>query len=229
MSIMKRNIIRITILISIVSGIYFNLSAQVSLGMYGGVSANKLNGDPAAFNVYKPHVGWNSGVIVNMNITEDILLSLQPGIMYSYGRVQTADTIEFPLNIRLIYRDSVDISLGVVNIPVLVKVITDNQRFEFSSGIEMSYLVRAKWDNGSEKINIRSELNNFNFAVVFGLGYRIPVKETTLAIELIYTQGIINQSRSDSDLTALNRIKTSGIRFLVSWSLPLRIGSLKNE
>ncbi len=205
------------------------VSAQLSMGMYGGIAANKLNGDPVAFNLYKPHVGWNAGLILDLNITHDILLSLQPGIMYSYGRVQTADTVEFPFNIRLIYRDSADISFGTANLPVLIKVITDNRRFEFSSGLEIEYLIRSRWDNGKEKLDISSYLKDFNVSIIFGMGYRIPINETNLTIEILYAQGIVNQSRSDTDILASNRIKTSCWRFQVAWTLPFKKTDRKDD
>ncbi len=56
----------------------------------------------------------------------------------------------------------------------------------------------------------------------FGLGYLIPIKETSLAIELIYTQGIINQSSTANDIPNFNRLKTSGLRFQLAWTLPLK-------
>lgn len=222
-------IISLCILLIIGQGFKSNLYSQVSIGIMGGVTSINLVGDPVAINVYNPHVGWNASSVIDIDLAHDVFISIRPGVIYGYGRVQTTDTIDLPFNKQLIYRDSVNISIGSFNTPILLKVITDNERFQFTSGIEIGYLVQATWNNGNEKIDIRSHLKNFNSSITFGLGYRLPVKQSWIAFELSYSQGIVNQSRPEIDIELLNRLKTSSLRLTVAWTFPVSKKEGKNE
>ncbi|MFN2127577.1 MAG: outer membrane beta-barrel protein, partial [Anaerolineales bacterium] len=127
---------------------------------------------------------------------------------------------------KLEYRDSVKLNLNSINLPVLVRVTTDNKKFQFTSGIELAYLYSARWNNGSEKINVRSQMDNFNISLVFGVGYIIPIKSTRLTLDVLYTQGIRNISASSADQSVLPRIKTKGFRLNILWTCPLQKTSL---
>jgi hypothetical protein len=217
----KKTIFRSIIFLYFLFFLCAGLSAQKSLGIYGGVTSINLAGDGIGLAVYRPHVGWYAGTILDVPLSKDVFFSIRPGVSFNMLRIQAADTVQLRFRTKLVYEDSVKVSLNTFKLPLLIKVVTDNRRFHFTSGIELDYLFTARWNNGVEKINVLSELDRFNASVVFGVGYSIPVRSTQIAMDLSYSQGIMNISSSQTNRSALPRIKTKGFRFLISWTLPV--------
>lgn len=209
------------LLIAVIVSFCSNTSGQTSIGTYGGLTSMNLAGDRIGLAVYRPHIGWNAGAVVNISLTDDVFFSLEPGVSFNMLRVQAADTLQLKFRTKLVYEDSVKLNLSTFNLPLLIKVVTDKRRFQFTSGIELSYLFSARWNNGEEKIDVRSEVDNFNVSAIFGIGYIIPVGSTHLKVDARYLQGLINLSDSSTDQSVLPRIKTKGFRINLEWTLPI--------
>lgn len=214
---MKRNPFVLLILFSCVTII----SGQHKIGFYAGGSMNKLSGDKIQYSIYKSGPGISSGVILDLHIIDDVFISISPGYRCSTTKYLTADTIRFLFKNKLVYRDSLDIRLNIVNLPVFFKVRSDNQRFHVTSGIELLYLFNAKAIYKDSKTIIDEDHRKYNLAANFGLGYNIPVKDCNLSLELIYSQTLINWSNIDPEDAYIPRVKSSGLRFLLSWQIPI--------
>jgi len=195
-------------------------SGQHKIGFYAGGSMNSLSGDKIQYSIYKSGPGFSTGLILDFRIFDDVFVSLYPGYRFSSTKYRTADTIRILYMKKLVYRDSLDIRFNFISLPVFFKVLSDNQRFHVTSGIELIYLFNAKAIYKNSKTSINEDNRNFNLAAKFGLGYNIPVKESNLSVELIYSQALNNWSNSDPENTYIPRVKSSGLQLLLSWQIP---------
>ena len=215
---MKRNLFVLLILFSFVAII----SGQHRIGFYAGGSTNKLSGDKIQYSIYKSGPGFSTGVILDLQIFDDVFVSINPGYRFSSTKYLAADTITLLFKKKLEYRDSLDIRLNILNLPIFFKVLSDNHHFHVSSGIELIYLLNTKAIYKDSRATINEDSKKFNLAANFGLGYNIPVKESNVSIELIYSQALNNWSRKDPEESYIPRVKSSGLRLLLSWQIPLK-------
>ena len=198
-----------------------NSTAQIELGIYAGPSVLQFSGDKPEYSVYRPTPGLTAGAIFNFNITEDILISLEPGFSLNNITVQTIDTLNYLIFSKLEYKDTAVVSLNFTQLPLLVRIISDNQRFVFTSGLELLYLLNSYVDNGVDKKRITADFQKFNLAAQFGFGYIIPIKKSHLSLEFRYSQSLLNWSNNDQETSFVPRIKARGFQFIVGWSIPV--------
>jgi len=192
---------------------------QVTLGAFGGFNSSKLSGDAPANAFYSGLMGGNYGVIIDLRLSKGIYLSLQPSYSQEGTKVSyTVKGVEEPV-------DSVTIRLNYFSLPLLVKVTSTNQRFYALSGIETARLLNASTiiEEDSEEI---SDVLQWNIAVHFGAGIRIPVGYPTIFVELRYSQGLVNLTDEPLNTNIIPRVKTSGFKILVGVEFPL--GKAKN-
>lgn len=198
-----------------------DLVGQIEIGIYAGPSMLNFSGDNPRFSVYKPGIGLLAGAILDFPLSEDIRLSLQPGYGIENARSQTADTAYYYFIKKLEYRDSIYFRMDHLILPVIIKVLSDNQRFQFTSGLEFNYQLNIRADNGKEKFNLNDEYKRFNVSARFGLGYIIPLNTSHLSLNLQYVQSLANWSNSDQETSFFPRVKTNGLRFAIGWTIPV--------
>jgi len=198
-----------------------NCLAQVEIGAYAGLSSLHLSGDRPALSVYKPGPGLSAGAIFNFNIREDIQISLQPGVSLMNAKIQTADTVEIYFIKKIEYRDSVSLRMGFARLPVLIKVLSDNRRFHFTSGIDFIYLFKSLADNGVDLVTISKDHRAFNVSAKIGMGINFPLGGTNLSLDLIYNQSLNNWSDNKLEDSFIPRIKSSGIDLNLAWTIPV--------
>ena len=197
------------------------LACQVELGFYGGPTMLQLKGDRPKLSVYRPGPGMVAGAIINFPLAKDIQLSVQPGFSIENARSRTADTIYYRFDKELKYRDSIYFRLNSGYLPVLMSILSDNHRFQFTTGFEFIYMFNIRADNGQETFNIDNQYRKFNVAAQFGAGYVIPIKQSRLSLNLQYSQSLFNWSDNDPESSVIPRIKSSGKRFIIAWSIPV--------
>jgi len=217
MSLNKTGIILILFLLLTASDLF----GQVEIGIYAGPSMLNFSGDSPRFSVYKPGLGEFTGAILDFPLSKDIRLSLQPGYGIEHARFQTADTVYYYIVKKLEYRDSIYFRLDYAFLPVLIKVLSDNHRFQFTSGLEFICLLNLRADNGEEKLPLNDDYKKFNVSARFGMGYIIPLNASHLSLNLQYMQSLTNWSNSDQEVSYLPRVKTSGLRFAIAWTIPV--------
>ena len=192
---------------------------QVTLGAFGGLNSSKLSGDATANGSYMSLMGGNFGAIIDVKLSKGIYLSLQPSYSQEGTRVSyTVKGVYEPV-------DSVKIRLNYFSLPLLVKITSTNQRFYALSGIETGLLLDGSIIVGDEKEEL-PDVPQWNIAVHFGAGIRIPVGFPSIFVELRYSQGLVNLTHEPLNTNIIPRVKTSGFKILAGVEFPL--GKAKN-
>jgi hypothetical protein len=214
---MKRTILCLIILL--MGSLWFGmLSAETSLGTIGGLTRFQLDGDRPDKAAYRTITGGMVGGILEFSLTKSVTLSLQP----SY--IQKGTKIAFEVEGQKERVDSVDVKLDYFSVPVLVKVLTRGRRFYVLGGLEFGYLLDARYVTSTEDSHIKDELEKYDLAVQFGVGYFIPVGRSRIFAEARYDQSILNvksDEESHTDERFGLRLKNSGWIFCAGFLIGL--------
>ncbi len=83
-------------------------------------------------------------------------------------------------------------------------------------------------DNSAEEIDIIDQINKVNLNMLFGIGYRIPINQSLLIINLTYSQGLTNLANNlDAPDSLLPRIRYTSFQLSAGWYLP--VGKNKSQ
>ena len=187
---------------------------QITLGAFGGLNSSNLSGDVTANGSYKGLMGGNFGAIIDVNLSEGFNLSLQPSYSQEGTRVfYTVKGVDEPI-------DSVKIRLNYFSLPLILKITSTNERFYALSGIETAKLLNASTVIGEEEEEL-PDISQWNIAVHFGAGIRIPVGYPCIFVELRYSQGLVNLTDEPLKTNIIPRVKTSGFKILAGIEFPL--------
>ena len=207
--------------IFIVTLLFFSTLSMghVTLGAFGGLNSSKLSGDAPGDAFYSSLMGGNFGALIDVKLSKGIYLSLQPSFSQEGTKVSyTVNGVEDPV-------DSVKIRLNYFSLPLLVKITSTNQRFYALSGIETARLLNASTIIDEEEEEL-GDVYQWNIAVHFGAGIRIPVGYPNIFVELRYSQGLVNLTDEPLNTSIIPRVKTSGFKILAGVEFPL--GKAKN-
>lgn len=188
---------------------------QVTLGLFGGLNSSKLLGDAPVDGSYNSLMGGNFGLLVDVGLSESLALSLQPS--YSQEGAKVAYAVKGsnePV-------DSAKIRLNYFSIPLILKVTTAKKRFYALTGFEAGMLLNSAVHIAEEENELGSDIAQWNLAMHFGAGYRIPLGYPTLFIELRYAQGLLNLTDEPLHNDIIPRVKTTGFKLLLGIELPL--------
>lgn len=193
--------------------------AQVTLGAYGGLNFADLSGDAPDDFSYGGKTGFGFGLIGEFHLTDDVWLSVQPGIMPRGAGIQLEmDGEEDPVKVA-------DLSLSYFALPVLAKFVTVGGKVYVISGINVSFLTSAKLkgvEEGAEEIDIKDSLRSFDLSVDFGVGGQLPLGRIMIMLEARYEQGLLNIAEENVVEDALKtRVRSSGLQLLAGILLPL--------
>jgi len=186
------------------------------VGAFVGVNSSKLSGDAPPDASYKSLMGLNAGAHFDIKLSKNTALSLQPSfsqegtkIFYS---VQGVDELVDSLSFRLNY----------FSLPLLFRVTSTNERFYAIAGVETAYLLSKSLKSKKATEELKQDFSDFNVAVHFGAGIRIPLGYPRLFIEMRYTQGLVNLTDEPLENNILPRVKTSGFKILAGIEIPLK-------
>lgn len=190
--------------------------AQVELGLLAGIDNRRLSGDKFINSSYKPKTGFIIGLSIDPQINDLISLSIQPGYVSTGSRIQVPDSTNNN------YKDSIKVSVEFLILDIFIKIQSKSKRLYFSSGLEFGYGLSLSAENDIEEVDITDELNKWNISAIFGIGYKVPIKRSSLYFELRYAQGLANLAKPDpaEDYT-IPRVKLSGIKFITGFQIPL--------
>lgn len=209
---MKKHIFTLILFLIIQIGAF----AQVDLGIFAGIDNGRLSGDKFSNTKYKPKTGFIVGLSVDTQINDLISLSFQPGYFKSSSSIQVPDTIANE------YKDSIRISVEYMILDIFIKIQSKSKRLYFSSGLEFGYGLSLVADNELEEVDITDELNKWNISAVFGMGYKIPIKRSSLYFELRYAQGLVNMTKADPlEDDSMPRVKLSGLKIVTGFQIPI--------
>lgn len=193
-----------------------SIYGQPYAGAFAGLNFGKLTGDVPQYGSFKSLPGVNAGVTMDFKIAGSVWLSLQP----SYSQEGTRISYTFRGETESI--DSIHIRLTYFSIPLMVKVTAANERFYGIAGVETGYLLSKKLTSDDEEFEFANDVAEWNVAVHFGVGMKIPIGFPRLFIELRYTQGLINLTDDPVEFSYIPRVKTNGFKFLAGIEFPLK-------
>ena len=195
-----------------------HLFSQSRLGIYAGLNSGKLSGDAPGRFKYVSALNLAFGLGYDLQLKEDIFLSFQTSYVNAGSKLQYPHEIDE----EEVLEDSISLEFHMVAVPILLKLVSDNKKFQFSGGFELVFPTKFIADNSAEAIDIIDNVNKVNLNMLFGIGYRIPINKSLLVIDLTYAQGLTNLANNLDDPDALlPRIRYTSFRLTAGWYLPL--------
>ena len=208
-----KKIILTNLIIFIYTG---SLFAQTSLGIFGGAISGNFSGDTPKKGKYSPKMGYAFGLSADFFVKEDVIISFMPSLISTGSKLQFLDSLGEN------YVDSVIISFNTIALPVLMKIISNNRKWQFSGGLELSLPIKLEADNGEELFDLKDEIKDVGLNILFGIGYRIPVGKSHIILDLTYSQGLLNiVDRLDEDEAYIPRMKPTSFRLTAAWNIGL--------
>jgi len=194
-------------------------AAQTRIGVTTGLNWSSLKGDAPEDAGYGRAIGVNAGVVGDIALTKDVVLSFQP----MYAR-RGAD-ISFDVGEKE-PRDSLELRLDYIDCLVMVKVLANNGRNYFTTGLGVGFLTQATLkDIRAGETDAGNLFKDVDVSVAFGVGFMVPAKSALLTFELRYQQSLVNMINSDANasIEALApRLRSSGFQLLASVLFPRR-------
>ena len=90
-------------------------------------------------------------------------------------------------------------------------------------GFDFLFPTKSTAEIGDESFDLSEDVNNLQISIVFGLGYRVPLKRSKLYFELRYEQGLVNITDVPNPVTSyIPRVKPVAIQLLVGWQIPFK-------
>lgn len=192
------------------------LYSQLTFGLNTGLTYNGLTGDAPEDAGYKRKIGFTAGMQVEFNLSKSIVIGLG-GNYYTTGTIVTYDIGEIDT------KDSFDVSISYVSIPLTFKVLTGAQHTYFSSGLDYRQLLTADLKYLEVSLpdkDVKDRLQNYDLEIFAGFGGIISFGKPSIGLELRYSQSLLNISKDNpsysSGLPA--RFRFSGFQLLVSFN-----------
>lgn len=208
----------VILLFSVLVLFSLDLYSQSRIGIYAGLNSGKLSGDSPGRFKYSSTLRMTIGLGLDIQLNEDVFLAFMPSYINSGSKLQypkEIDEVE-------VYQDSISLDFKQLSLPILMKLISDNKRFQFSGGFELIFPVKLIADNTVEKIDLMDDINKVNLNMLFGIGYRIPINKNLVNINLTYSQGLTNLANNlDDPDNLMPRIRYTSFRLTAAWYLPI--------
>ena len=188
------------------------LQAQVVLGAYGGLNRSTLNGDGPQNAKYQNRRGTVFGVVVDLPVAVDVAISVQPSL------VQRGTGIAFEIQGEPEPRDSLDLQLDYLSIPVLLKIFAGHRRTFVTGGVDVGFLTSATMFDGAVHEDLSDVMKKVDIAAVFGLGVAVLKRQPEITLELRYTQSLLNIANPESNPEGESlplRFRSTGLQLLV--------------
>jgi len=194
-------------------------AAQTRFGVTTGLNWSSLKGDAPEDAGYGRALGVNAGIIGDIALTKDVVLSFQP--MY----VRRGADISFDVGEKE-PRDSLELRLDYIDCLVMVKVLADNKYSYFTTGVGVGFLTQATLkDIRAGEEDVKNIFQDVDVSVAFGVGFMVPAGSTLLTFELRYQQSLINMVNPDAEAyneALAPRLRSSGFQLLAAVLFPRR-------
>ena len=207
-------------------GISDGLKAQSFLGAFAGLSSGKFSGDTPKQFKYGSKINFTFGVGFDWQLKEDIYLSILPTYMNGSSSLLYPKIVDE----EEVYEDSIQFNFQTFALPILVKLISDNNRWQFTGGFEFLIPTKLIADDSEKEIDLMDDINKLNLSMLFGIGYIIPLDRSKLVIDLTYSQGLNNIANNLNDPeNLLPRIRYTSFRFTLGYYLPVGKNKFSNS
>jgi hypothetical protein len=168
------------------------IAAQVAIGLYAGFDQSKFSGDlPRNFS-YEFKTGYVAGLTVDLAVAEKMFISLRPNFTQNGANISVSSNqaIIGPLSV-----DPLDttylfpITNQYIAMPIVFQIYV-SRAFYANSGIDLSYNLSAVADIFGSETDLSEEINVFLISAIFGFGFSIPIRRTSINLEFSYAQGL---------------------------------------
>lgn len=204
------------------------LKAQSYVGVHVGLNSGKFSGDSPRKFKYAAKMNFVFGAGLDLQLKEDIFLSFLPTYVNGNSKLQYPKVLEEEE--KEVYEDSIKFNFQTVALPILLKLISDNKRWQFTGGFEFLLPTKLIADDSEEKIDLMDDINKLNLSMLFGIGYIIPLDRSKLVVDLTYSQGLNNIANNLNDPeNLLPRIRFTSFRFTVVYYLPVGKNKFSNS
>jgi len=188
------------------------------IGIQGGLNRAGLGGDAPSGTSYAGATGFMAGAVLDLPIARDVFVSVQP--MY----VRRGTGIAFAIKGEDKPRDSLDVALSYVTVPLLAKVQAAHGRTYVTGGVDVGVLLDATLSGRGPDEDIKPIFRDYDVAAVFGFGVAFPIGAPRLTLEARYSQSLVNLSAGGEDPSGAalpQRFRTSGFQLLAGLLVPL--------
>jgi hypothetical protein len=163
---------------------------QTHFGLKGGLNIASLSVDEG--EDYDSRVGLHLGGLAHIHITQHF--AVQPELVFSMqGGESDNDDFKFKLN--------------YINVPVMLQYMTSDG-FRIQTGPQFGFLVGAETKIGDVEIDVKDELNSFDFAWSIGAGYLF---QSGWGIDARYNFSLTNIEEDDDVVETRNRVFQFGL------------------
>ena len=193
------------------------IKAQTSIGLIGGLNLQSISGDAPTDVSYSNNPGYIIGLTVETEIEDGIKLVLQPNYTLSQTKIAYDIGEKDP-------KDSMNVKMTFIRIPLLAKIEAFNGVTYFISGLDFGFLQSATIQDenrNSEEKTITDNFESFDFAAMFGAGVKFPINRFQIALEMRYEQSLKNLNKDQNFSSLPERFSLSGFQFLTYLSYNL--------
>ncbi|AYA38347.1 PorT family protein [Hymenobacter oligotrophus] len=186
---------------------------DIRLGLKAGVNYSNLAGDLTDENRYDSKIGPHAGLMVNIGLTDDNFLSVQPELLYSQKGFKYADnsyTDVFGNRIK----ETGKVNYNYLDVPILLKINADGITFE--AGPQVGYLLsvsnNVKREVNGNVVNNSSNYDNLDNAQRTELGYAAGVgyqSDSGLLVGLRYNGGLSKYGKKDAAQNEFSNARNS--------------------
>ncbi|UYZ58796.1 porin family protein [Hymenobacter latericus] len=186
---------------------------DIRLGLKAGANYSNLAGDLTDENRYDSKVGPHAGLMVNIGLTDDNFLSVQPELLFSQKGFKYADnsyTDVFGNRIK----ETGKVNYNYLDVPILLKINADGIFFE--AGPQVGYLLSVS-NNVRREVNGNVTNNSSNYdnldnvqrtelGYAAGVGYE---SDMGLLIGLRYNGGLSKYGKKDAAQNEFSNARNS--------------------
>jgi hypothetical protein len=180
-------------------------SAQVHLGILGGLNVADCNVDPDEGLDYYSRTGFGAGAVLGYSFSEYIILDLEP--MYLEKGTKTEE-LEINLELRYTY----------IELPLMFKYAFDTVTYIMAGptiGWNMSAKVTGSEDGVPIDADTKGETTSVDLGLGFGAGWILPTRNFSIFLEARYVLGLTDVSENTDS------IKHNGIQIFAGITFPI--------
>jgi hypothetical protein len=183
-------------------------SAQIRVGVFGGVNSTNFNGDNPPSASFTSDYGYNVGASADFYLSEDIAINIQP--LYS----SQSTTLQYDVRYQYDKFDSITVTNTYFEIPVNVKIIANNRMAYVTAGLSLAIPLSsiAKNNRNGNKEDIIERYETYVIHANFGVGIQFFIGRPMLFVELRYSQSLTNLTQLIiQEVEIKNKLKSNGL------------------
>jgi len=208
-------------------GLVMPASAQVQLGLIGGLNLANISVDPDSDPKPSSLAAFGVGGIVHIRLGENLALQLEP--MYLQKGAKQEGSFTDP-DLGITVNTDIKVKGNYLEVPAMLKLAfgTSTTKPYLMAGPMVGFLLSAKvkgsisapgFTNLEIDDDIKDQTKSIDFGVGFGGGVSFPAGTNSIFVEGRYALGLtnINDDPEDPDTD----VKTKGIQVMAGITFPI--------